>query len=319
MIKKIVIAGGCFWGIEAFFSQLDGVIDAVSGYANSNVKNPSYSEVKSHMTTAVEAVEIKYDSNIVNPRLILSYLFKIIDVTAIDHQGGDYGHQYRSGIYYSSYEERDFAISMISELQKHCEAKIAIEVLPLENFYRAEDYHQKYLEKNPDGYCHINHYQIEPHHKKIDKESAYKETLLLLTGLLDKTLQSVTILANTSALLKEKFPFYSWFGFYLSNKEHLYLGPFQGKVACEKIQFGQGVCGTSFVRKQTIIVEDVHNFVGHIACDSENNSEIVVPLFNKSNQMVGVLDVDSYRYGAFDSADKEGLEEIIELLKNYLS
>lgn len=318
MITKIVIAGGCFWGTEAFFMQMDGVIDVVSGYANSNIKRPSYLEVKTHRTTAVEAVEIKYDASFLKLEQIFSYLFKIIDVTAIDHQGGDYGHQYRSGIYYTSAEEKELANRMINELQKQYREKIAIEVLPLDNFYLAEDYHQDYLEKNPDGYCHINLHQIEDRHKKIDKKSIYEEVLLVIDGLLDAQLHEVSMLANVSALLKEKFPYYSWVGFYFTNNSYLYLGPFQGKVACETIQFGKGVCGTSFSSKKTIIVEDVHTFEGHIACDSGSNSEIVVPLLNKKDQIIGVLDVDSYRYGAFDQTDQKYLEALVSKLKKYL-
>lgn len=318
MIKKIVIAGGCFWGVEAFFSKMDGVLDVVSGYANSNIKNPSYLEVKKHLTTAVEAVEIKYDATIVSLELIFSYLFKIIDLTAVDHQGGDYGHQYRTGIYYTSEEEKVLAETMIKTLQNSLEEKITVEVLPLENFYLAEDYHQDYLEKNPDGYCHVNFTHLEERHKKIDKEALYKEVLIEVEALLEPSLYEVSILANVSALLKERFPYYSWVGFYLSNGEYLYLGPFQGKVACEKIHFNKGVCGTSFSKQETLIVEDVHTFEGHIACDSGSNSEIVVPLFNKEDKIIGVLDVDSYRFGAFDKVDQHYLETLIQKLKNYL-
>lgn len=318
MIKKIVIAGGCFWGVEAFFSKMDGVLDVVSGYANSNIKNPCYLEVKKHLTTAVEAVEIKYDATIVSLELIFSYLFKIIDLTAVDHQGEDYGHQYRTGIYYTSEEEKVLAETMIQALQKNLEEKVTVEVLPLENFYLAEDYHQDYLEKNPDGYCHINFTHLEERHKKIDKEALYKEVLIEVEALLEPSLYEVSILANVSALLKERFPYYSWVGFYLSNGKYLYLGPFQGRVACEKINFNKGVCGTAFSKQETLIVEDVHTFEGHIACDSGSNSEIVVPLLNKEDKIIGVLDVDSYRFAAFDKMDQHYLETLIQKLKNYL-
>lgn len=315
MIKEIVIGGGCFWGMEAFYSQMDGVLDVVSGYANSNIDSPSYSLVKKHLTTAVEAIKITYDSSTVNLMQIFSYLFQIIDVTSFDHQGGDYGHQYRSGIYYKKEEERDLALSMIKELQKNYIDKIAIEVLPLNNFFLAEEYHQDYLAKNPDGYCHIHLQQLKEEHKKLDKKSLYQEAVLNLRGLIDPSMGQVTNLANASALLKDKFPFYSWVGFYLSNGKHLILGPFQGKPACVKIDFLKGVCGTSFAKKEAIIVQDVHAFPGHIACDSDTNSEIVIPLLNKNDEIIGVLDVDSYRYGAFDLDDKNGLQAVVDILK----
>ena len=318
MIKEIVIAGGCFWGMEAFYSQMDGVLDVVSGYANSNIDSPSYSEVKKHLTTSVEAIKITYDSSTIDLPLIFYYLFQIVDVTAIDHQGGDYGHQYRSGIYYKKEEEKELALSMVKELQKNYVDKIAIEILPLNNFFLAEEYHQDYLSKNPDGYCHIHLQQLQDKHKKLNKKSLYQEAILNLKGLLDSSMGQTTNLANASALLKEKFPYYSWIGFYLCNDKHLYLGPFQGKPACVKIDFHKGVCGTSYTNKKTLIVQDVHAFPGHIACDSGSNSEIVVPLLNKKDDIIGVLDADSYRYGAFDLDDKIGLEAIVDILKKIL-
>jgi methionine-S-sulfoxide reductase len=318
MIKEIVIAGGCFWGIEAFYSQMDGVLDVVSGYANSNIDNPSYYEVKNHLTTSVEAIKITYDPSVVNLQLIFSYLFKIIDVTAFDHQGGDYGHQYRSGIYYQEENEKEAALSMIQELQSNYKDKIAIEVLPLKNFFLAEDYHQDYLLKNPDGYCHINLLQLEERHKKVDKVSLYKEIIMNLQSLLDGSLPQVTNLANTCALLKEKIPYFSWVGFYLLGEHYLYLGPFQGKPACLKIDLNKGVCGESFTKKETIIVPDVHACVHHISCDNETNSEIVVPLLNKNAEIIGVFDVDSYRFGAFNNDDRNGLEKIVNILKEVL-
>lgn len=319
MIKEIVIAGGCFWGMEAFYSQMDGVRDVVSGYANSNIDNPSYSQVKNHLTTSVEAIKISYDSSIVNLQLIFSYLFKIIDVTAVDHQGGDYGHQYRSGIYYQEEKEKEIASSMVKELQSNHKEKIAIEILPLKNFFLAEDYHQDYLLKNPDGYCHINLLQLAEEHKKIDKRSLYKEVILNLQALLDGSLPLITNLANTCALLKQKMPYFSWVGFYLLGEHYLYLGPFQGKPACLKIDFNRGICGESFTKQKTIIVPDVHACAHHIACDSETNSEIVVPLLNNKSEIIGVLDVDSYRFGAFDKEDREGLEAIVKILQAVLS
>jgi methionine-S-sulfoxide reductase len=297
---------------------MDGVLDVVSGYANSNIDNPSYSEVKKHLTTSVEAIKIFYDSSIVNLQLIFSYLFKIIDVTAIDHQGGDYGHQYRSGIYYWEEKEKVIALSMIQELQSNYKDKIAIEVLPLKNFFLAEDYHQDYLFKNPNGYCHVNLLQLEEKHKKVEKNALFKEVIMNLQALLDGSLPQVTNLANACALLKEKIPYFSWVGFYLLGEQYLYLGPFQGKPACLKIDFNKGVCGESFSKKETIIVHDVHACSHHIACDSETNSEIVVPMLNKNDEIIGVLDVDSYRLGAFDNDDRNGLETIVSILKEVL-
>ncbi|MFA6660671.1 MAG: peptide-methionine (S)-S-oxide reductase MsrA [Bacilli bacterium] len=318
MKKEIVIAGGCFWGMQAFFAQMDGVIEVKAGYANSDIQNPTYEEVKSHLTSAVEAIKIIFDDSVVNLSLMFSYLFKIIDVTSVDHQGGDFGHQYRSGIYYQNEEDHSLALSMIKELQSNYKDKVAIEVLPLQNFSPAEEYHQNYLTKNPRGYCHINLAQLDKKHKKQDKTSLYKEAILNLRGLLDETVPNVTNFANSAALLKEKFPYFSWVGFYLADDSHLYLGPFQGKPACLKIDFDKGICGKSFSKRETIIIKDVHVCPHHIACDSDTNSEIVVPLYNQKNALIGVLDVDSFHFAAFDEQDKIGLEAIVQLLQKVL-
>jgi len=120
-------------------------------------------------------------------------------------------------------------------------------------------------------------------------------------------------LSNFTAALKQTFEKISWVGFYLYDGEKLYLGPFQGKVACTKIELGKGVCGTSALKKETIIVRDVNAFPGHIACDDGSNSEIVVPIL-KENELIGVLDLDSYHLNAFDETDKKYLEELTKFL-----
>ncbi len=124
----------------------------------------------------------------------------------------------------------------------------------------------------------------------------------------------ITNLSNLTALLKQSFPKISWVGFYFAEKKKLFLGVFQGKVACETIDFGKGVCGTVAEKMETIIVEDVHSFPGHIACDSDSNSEIVVPIILE-NKVFAVLDLDSYHYSAFNEKDKFYLEKIVEILK----
>lgn len=120
----------------------------------------------------------------------------------------------------------------------------------------------------------------------------------------------ITLLSNTSALLNEYMDNINWVGFYILDKDTLYLGPFQGKVACTEIKVGNGVCGTCIKNEDTIIVENVHEFPGHIACDSASNSEICVPLYNKDNILYGLLDIDSPLLSRFNNEDKIALEEI---------
>lgn len=153
--EKIVFAGGCFWGTEKFFKNLRGVLESHAGYANSKVENPTYEEVCSGETGAAEAVEVTYNATTVDlPKLVRLY-FQTIDPTSLDRQGNDHGTQYRTGIYYTSDYQKEVALSVLKEEQKNYKKDIVTEVRPLKNFYRAEENHQDYLGKNPDGYCHI--------------------------------------------------------------------------------------------------------------------------------------------------------------------
>ena len=124
-------------------------------------------------------------------------------------------------------------------------------------------------------------------------------------------------LANASALIYDTMSDLNWAGFYLMEDGKLVLGPFQGKPACIEIEVGKGVCGTSVAKRQTILVKNVHEFEGHIACDSASNSEIVVPIF-KDGEVIGVLDIDSPKLSRFDEKDKAGLEEFVKILEKEL-
>lgn len=136
-------------------------------------------------------------------------------------------------------------------------------------------------------------------------------------GLIECNNEEISILANTSAFIMQNFDDISWAGFYLLKKEELILGPFQGKIACTNIPLTKGVCGKAASSKETVLVEDVHQFEGHIACDSESNSEIVVPLI-KNNQLYGVLDLDSTSFSRFTKEDQVIFEEIAEILVQHL-
>ncbi|HHX78207.1 MAG TPA: peptide-methionine (S)-S-oxide reductase MsrA [Acholeplasmataceae bacterium] len=155
-MKRIIFGGGCFWGVEAYFKQLKGVMNTTVGYANGNFANPSYQDLIAGKATHSEAVEIMYNENIISLNELLDHLFRIIEPTNLDHQGGDFGHQYRTGIYYR--DEEDYVISknFINEQQKNYKQKIKVELVKEEGYYLAEDYHQDYLDKNSGGYCHVN-------------------------------------------------------------------------------------------------------------------------------------------------------------------
>ena len=147
---------------------------------------------------------------------------------------------------------------------------------------------------------------------EADKEEKYKELMPQLAALVGSETDEVANMANLSATLKQAFGFF-WVGFYRVVGEELVLGPFQGPVACTRIRRGKGVCGTAWAEGRTIVVEDVEQFPGHIACSSESKSEIVVPVV-REGQIVGVLDIDSDCLRTFDAIDASRLEEIVRLL-----
>ncbi|MGE5431626.1 MAG: GAF domain-containing protein [Syntrophomonadaceae bacterium] len=147
----------------------------------------------------------------------------------------------------------------------------------------------------------------------LTDEEKYRELIPQMENLLSRDDFTITTLSNFTAALKQTFSKISWAGFYLRKGNSLYLGPFQGKIACTQIKIGNGVCGTSAEKKETVIVPDVDKFPGHIACDSESRSEIVVPLI-KNNELFGVLDLDSTIYDSFNEVDKKYLETLGHLV-----
>lgn len=151
-------------------------------------------------------------------------------------------------------------------------------------------------------------------HEGMNKADKYTTIFQTIQAVVEGESDIIANMANMSALLHEEFGFW-WTGFYRVEQEsdQLVLGPFQGPVACTRIQFGKGVCGTAWERAETVIVPDVHKFPGHIACSSASNSEIVVPVFH-GKKVIAVLDIDSTEFNTFDQTDKEWLEKIVSLI-----
>ncbi len=155
-LDTIYLAGGCFWGLEEYFQRINGVVDVTSGYANGNIENPTYQDVSHKKTGFAETIEIKYDPTKTDLTELLLYYFKVIDPTSLNKQGNDVGEQYRTGIYYTNENSLDEINKVIEVEQKKYDKPIVVEVLPLKNFYKAEDYHQDYLKNHKGGYCHID-------------------------------------------------------------------------------------------------------------------------------------------------------------------
>ena len=152
MTKEIVLAGGCFWGVQKYMGLLGQVVCSEVGYANGRGENPTYEQVYTGETGFAEVVKVAYTGELIT---LLKAFYKIIDPTSLNRQAGDVGSHYRTGVFYSTPEEEAVVRASLAALQKDYDAPIVVENLPLTNYYRAEEYHQNYLDKNPNGYCHI--------------------------------------------------------------------------------------------------------------------------------------------------------------------
>ncbi len=149
------MAGGCFWGTEHYFKQIDGVLETETGFANGNTENPTYEEVYTDTTGYAETVKVVYDESRVGLPFLLDMFFHAIDPTLLNRQGHDVGTRYRTGVYYTDEVELPVIKRVFEEKQKLYEQPIVTEFAPLQNFFLADEYHQDYLDKHPDGYCHL--------------------------------------------------------------------------------------------------------------------------------------------------------------------
>lgn len=154
-MKRIFFGGGCFWGVEKYFSMIKGVKETQVGYANGNIKNPTYKDVCGDDTEFVEVCKVCYDPTEISLDKLLDKFWDIIDPTLINRQGNDVGTQYRTGIYYEDEEDLNTIILSKRKAETLYKNHVVTEVKLLESYYPAEEEHQKYLEKNPNGYCHI--------------------------------------------------------------------------------------------------------------------------------------------------------------------
>jgi len=154
-IREIYVAGGCFWGIDAYLARVIGVYATESGYANGHIENPTYEMVCTDTTGFVEVVHVKYDITKITLRALLDEFLTVVDPNSFTGDVAAYGTQYRSGIYYTDEADLPIINEIMDELRLKSERPVGIEVEPLESYFSAENYHQDYLEKNPDGHCHV--------------------------------------------------------------------------------------------------------------------------------------------------------------------
>ena len=300
-MKEIYFAAGCFWGAQHFFAGVDGVKEAVAGYANGNGENPSYEEVYTDTTGFAETVRVRYDETRISLPQLTELYFTIINPLSLNKQGGDIGTRYRTGVYYTEEADKALIQPVFEAEARRVGAPLVVELEPLRNFYLAEERHQDYLDKNPEGYCHVPL-------KTFRYLRLYQDIKLFLGEETDP----VARMANMAALVHGRMHFF-WTGFYRVMDGQLVLGPFQGPEACFRIGFGKGVCGSAWKEKRTLVVPDVEEFPGHIACSSLSRSEIVVPVFD-GGEVSAVLDIDSKELAMFDATDALWLEKIVTLL-----
>jgi len=169
-LETIYFAGGCFWGVEEYFSRVEGVIDAESGYANGKTVNPTYTEVSFGNTGHVETVKVQYEPSVITLDELVSKYLKIVNPYTCNKQGNDEGEQYRTGIYYINDIQKESIETLIAIFEANADKEVAIEILPLDNYYIAEEYHQDYLKKNPNGYCHISFDSVEEEEVVINED-----------------------------------------------------------------------------------------------------------------------------------------------------
>ncbi len=283
------------------------------GYSNGRFADPTYEQVYTDTTGFAETVRVTYNPATVSLDLLCRLFFMIIDPLSLNKQGEDCGTRYRTGVYYSAEDDLPVLQAAFAAEASRLGADPVTELLPLQCFYGAEEYHQDYLDKNPGGYCHLSL-------KTFSYLKVFEKVRLYLAEETDP----IARMAETAAIIHEGMHFF-WTGFYRVYNDQLVLGPFQGPPACLRIAFGRGVCGTAWKEGRTIVVPDVEQFPGHIACSSASRSEIVVPVFAKDSdsgpgngsaptrRITAVLDIDSDRLDAFDTEDARWLELILDL------
>ena len=194
-MAEIYLAGGCFWGLEEYFSRISGVLQTSVGYANGQVETTNYQLIKE--TDHAETVQVVYDEKVVSFREILLYYFRVIDPLSVNQQGNDRGRQYRTGIYYKDEEDLPTINTVVREQELLIGRKIAVEVEKLRHYILAEDYHQDYLKKNPGGYCHIDVRDAEK--PLIDAANYEKPSQAVLRESLSEESYRVTQEAATEA------------------------------------------------------------------------------------------------------------------------
>lgn len=300
-IKEIYLAGGCFWGTEKYLSLIKGIIETEVGYANGKTENPKYEDVCYRDTGHAETVKVKYDKSIISLEKILDLYYETINPVSVNRQGGDSGTQYRTGIYYTDFSDRSIILKSIEELSKNYKSPIAIEVKELENYYKAEEYHQKYLDKNPNGYCHIG----------TDKFKKARTANLNLT----KMQYEVTQNSATEPPFSNEY--------YDNFKEGIYVDIVSGEplfVSTDKFESGCGWPAFSKPIEESILkeVKDITYGMVRTEVRTKNSDSHLGHVFNDGPKEMGGLryciNSASLKFIPKEEMEKEGYGKFLGLL-----
>ncbi|WP_104761492.1 peptide-methionine (R)-S-oxide reductase MsrB [Helicobacter cetorum] len=310
--RVIYLAGGCFWGLEAYIERIYGVIDASSGYANGKTKSTSYEKL--HQSDHAESVKVVYDAKKISLDKLLRYYFKVIDPVSVNKQGNDMGRQYRTGIYYVNNGDKKVIDNALEELQKKVKGKIAIEVEPLKNYVRAEEYHQDYLKKNPNGYCHIDLKKADE--VIVDSDKYTKPSDEVLRKKLTELQYEVTQNKRTERAFENEY--------YNKEEEGIYVDITTGEPLFSSADKYNSGCGwPSFskpINKEVVKYENDESFnLKRIEVLSRIGKAHLGHVFNDGPKELGGLryciNSASLRFIPLKDMEKEGYAEFIPYIK----
>lgn len=313
--REIYFAGGCFWGTEHFMKQIQGVVSTEVGYANGNIQNPTYEQVCSDNTGFAETVKVDYLPESVKLEFLIDLFFKTIDPTSVNRQGGDIGTQYRTGIYYT--DKADFPIiqATVAKLAKNYSKPLAIEIKPLSNFYKAEDYHQDYLDKHPNGYCHISLELFDMAKKANQQQTYHKPDDATLRAKLTPEQYAVTQQNATERAFKNEY--------WNEEREGIYVDITTGEplfVSTDKFDSGCGWPSFSKPIDNTLIKENTDKSHGMIRTEvrSKTGDAHLGHLFNDGPRAKGGLryciNSASLRFIPKEKMEAEGYAKYLPLL-----
>ena len=308
MLKTIYFAGGCFWGVEKFFSQFDGVKDTQVGYANGPNKAPTYEEVCSNSGHA-ETVKVDYNENIISLIKLIEYYFMIIDPLSINKQGNDIGIQYRTGIYYTTNNQLNIIKDFCEKKEKELGNKLAVEILPIKNFFPAEENHQKYLDKNPWGYCHIPKKLFKLNQEK--KKSHEKEVRNKIGDLAYEVTQN----SFTEKPFTGKYDNFFEKGIYVDivSGEPLFISSDKFNSGCGWPAFSKPINKNSLIEKK-----DFSHFMVRTEVRSSKANSHLGHVFDDGPEDRGGLryciNSAALRFVPFDEMEKEGYGEYKNLI-----